>query len=210
MNFVSAPSAVFEVAYFLSQTDADTNTNALTNPYTNPTTFSNQTIYTRMHNIAAPNACYDTNSFTLAVTGNPTPQTPSDYEECDDSINGTDTDGFFNNFLLNTKDNEILGSLNPSVYEVSYHTTPAGANTDKNTDVIDSIIDFYTEINAHKRSVFQDLLGARKSEGLLEKIIHKRVQIDDNVLTKNFNYFVTNALHVVNSKSGNLTQYMFS
>lgn len=64
----------------------------------------------------------------------------------------------------------------------------------ENTDFIDSIIDFYTEINAHKRSVFQDLLGASKSDGLLEKIIHKRVQIDDNVLTKNFNYFVTNAL----------------
>ena len=145
--------AVFEVAYFLSQTDADANTNALTNPYTNPTIFSNQTIYTRMHNIAAPNACYDTNSFTLAVTGNPTPQTPTDYEECDDSINGTDIDGFFNNFLLNTKDNEILGSLNPSVYEVSYHTTPAGANTDKNTDVIDKNT-LYINSTANSQAIY--------------------------------------------------------
>ena len=65
---------------------------------------------------------------------------------------------------------------------------------EENTNVIDSIIDFYTEINAHKRSVFEEFLGGRKSEGVLEKIIHKRVQIDDNVLTKNFNYFLTNAL----------------
>ncbi|MCF2874347.1 MULTISPECIES: T9SS type B sorting domain-containing protein [unclassified Tenacibaculum] len=130
-------NAIYEVKYFLSQADANSNSNAIANPYTNPTAFSNQTIYARMHNIIAPNACFDVKSFQLVVTGNPNPQTPVDYEECDDTANGGDTDGFFNNFLLNSKDNEILGTLPSSVYEVSYHTTLAGANTDKNTDVID-------------------------------------------------------------------------
>ena len=129
--------AVFEVKYFLSQADADSNTNALTTPYTNATAFSNQTIYTRMHNIAAPNACYDTNNFTLAVTGSPTPQTPTDYELCDDTSIGTDTDGFISTFILNTKDTEILGSLDPAVYKITYHTTLLGAQTNKNSDVID-------------------------------------------------------------------------
>ncbi|WP_275314798.1 T9SS type B sorting domain-containing protein [Tenacibaculum bernardetii] len=129
--------AVFEVKYFLSETDADANINELTNPYTNPTAFNNQTIYARMHNITAPNACYDIKKFTLAVTGNPTPQTPTNYEQCDDTSIGTDTDGFISTFLLNTKDAEILGSLDPAVYEISYHTTLFGAQTDKNTDVID-------------------------------------------------------------------------
>lgn len=58
----------------------------------------------------------------------------------------------------------------------------------------DSVIDFYTKINAYKTSFFSDLLGERKSVSLLEKIIHKRIQIDDNIFDKTFNYFVTNAL----------------
>ncbi len=128
---------VFEVKYFLSQVDADTNTNEITNPYTNPTTFSSQTIYARMHNKVAPDACYDIKTFTLAVTGKPVPQTPIDYENCDDTINGGDIDGFYNNFILSTKDTEILGSLDPNIYDVTYHTTLNGAQTDNITNVID-------------------------------------------------------------------------
>ena len=61
-------------------------------------------------------------------------------------------------------------------------------------DSVESIIDFYTQINAHKTSIFQDILGGKKSSSQLEKIIHKRVQINDNIITKNFDYFVINAL----------------
>lgn len=128
--------AVFEVKYFLSQTDADTNTNDLPLVYKNPTPYSSQNIYARMHNKDAPNACYDIKKFSLIITGKPILATPINYEECDDNIKGTDTDGFFNSFLLNTKDKEILGSLDPTIYEVSYHTTLIGAQTDKNKDVI--------------------------------------------------------------------------
>jgi LETM1-like, RBD len=67
-------------------------------------------------------------------------------------------------------------------------------NTHSNRDLIESIIDFYTEIDAHKTSIFQGLLGGKKSRSQLEKIIHKRIQINDNIITKNFNYFVINAL----------------
>ena len=57
-----------------------------------------------------------------------------------------------------------------------------------------SVIEFYEAINELKTSFFQGLLGARKTTEQLEKIIHKRIQIDDNALTKNFNYFIINAL----------------
>lgn len=129
-------ATTFEVAYFLSQADADNNANALTNPYTNPTPFSSQTIYARMHNKSAPNACYDVKTFALNVTGKPTPQTPVNYQACDDTVSGGDIDGFYNNFILNTKDTEVLGSLNPLTYSVSYHKTLIGAQTDNTTDVI--------------------------------------------------------------------------
>ncbi|MEC3908300.1 LETM1-related biofilm-associated protein [Tamlana sp. 2201CG12-4] len=62
------------------------------------------------------------------------------------------------------------------------------------TSFTESVINFYTDINEIKTSFFQELLGGTKSNEQLEKIIHKRIQIDANVLTKNFNYFVINAL----------------
>ncbi|WP_298534602.1 LETM1-related biofilm-associated protein [uncultured Algibacter sp.] len=68
------------------------------------------------------------------------------------------------------------------------------ARSKSKTNFIDSVIDFYGSINEVKTSIFQDLLGGIKSSEQLEKIVHKRVQIDVNVLTKNFNYFVINAL----------------
>lgn len=59
---------------------------------------------------------------------------------------------------------------------------------------IDSLVSFYNTIAAYKRSFFEDLLGEKSASELLENIIDKRVHIDDNIITKNFNYFITNAL----------------
>ncbi len=62
-----------------------------------------------------------------------------------------------------------------------------------NLDFIDSVIDFYNSIDEHKRSFLFELFGEPKSDRLLEQIIHKRIHIDDNILTKNFNYILINA-----------------
>lgn len=59
---------------------------------------------------------------------------------------------------------------------------------------IDSVIDFYSAINETETSFFDGLLRDKKSALTLEKIINKRVYINDNLFTKNFNYFITNAL----------------
>ena len=67
-------------------------------------------------------------------------------------------------------------------------------NTGSETPFIDSVINFYTEINELKTSYFLGLLGGKNSNEQLEKIIHKRIQIDDNFITKNFNYFIINVL----------------
>ncbi|WP_445955013.1 LETM1-related biofilm-associated protein [Yeosuana sp.] len=66
--------------------------------------------------------------------------------------------------------------------------------SNKTQPFLDSVINFYNTIDNYKSSYFEDLLGKKKSENLLEAIIHKRVYIDDNIITKNFNYFITNAL----------------
>lgn len=68
------------------------------------------------------------------------------------------------------------------------------SNSNSKISFIDSVINFYTAINEIKTSFFQELLGGKKSDEQLENILHKRIQIDANVLTKNFNYFIINAL----------------
>jgi gliding motility-associated-like protein len=146
-------SGVFEVLYFTSQANADDNTNAILNPYPNPTAYSNQTIYARVHNIVAPNACFETTSFKLAVTGLPVPQDPTDYNICDNTSVGTDTDGFIDGFTLSSKDAEILGSLDPLIYSVTYHTTLPGAQTDNTTDVIDKA-NPYSNVDINTQPIF--------------------------------------------------------
>jgi len=62
-------------------------------------------------------------------------------------------------------------------------------------DFLESVIDFYNIIDDYKSSFFEELfLGKKKSYDLLESMINKRIAIDDNVITKNFNYFITNTL----------------
>src|SRR5690606_24966823 len=58
---------------------------------------------------------------------------------------------------------------------------------------IETVVDFYKIINEHKTSFFKDFLGNKSANQLLEKIIDKRIQIDTNAITKNFNYFIINA-----------------
>jgi hypothetical protein len=66
--------------------------------------------------------------------------------------------------------------------------------SNSNTKFLNSIIDFYKNIDVHKTSFFSSLFSDKITNGLLEKIIQKRVQLGDNFLIKNFNYFVINAL----------------
>ena len=58
----------------------------------------------------------------------------------------------------------------------------------------DSLIRYYKAISDTKRSFFDDLFGDKSSDSLLEKMVHKRIYIDDNFITKSFNYFLINAL----------------
>jgi len=67
-------------------------------------------------------------------------------------------------------------------------------NNKTDTKFIDSLISYYKEINNQKRSFFNDLFGDNKPDVLLEKMIHKRIHIDDNFISKNFSYFLVNAL----------------
>jgi hypothetical protein len=58
----------------------------------------------------------------------------------------------------------------------------------KTEDFIPTLKSFYKNIGFYKKSFFEELFGED-----VELIIHKRVQIDTNIITKNFNYSLTNA-----------------
>ncbi|WP_075342560.1 choice-of-anchor L domain-containing protein [Tenacibaculum agarivorans] len=139
---------IFEVAFY---SDAGYTT-LISNPnnYTLPS--DNETIYVRKTNKIATH-CFVDSSFKVMVTTTPTASQPADYEVCDDNVSGTDTDDFFNNFILSTKDNVILGSLSPTQYSVTYHTTMSGAQTNATTDLIDKTIP-YRNTNPKEQTIY--------------------------------------------------------
>ena len=63
----------------------------------------------------------------------------------------------------------------------------------------ESLIKYYKSITDQKRSFFEDLFSDKSPDSLLEKIIHKRIHIDDNFISKSFNYFLINALLFVDA-----------
>lgn len=66
---------------------------------------------------------------------------------------------------------------------------------DSKHNFVDTVTNFYNLVDGYKSSFFEELfLGKKKSFDLLESMINKRISIDDNVITKNFNYFITNTL----------------
>jgi len=130
-------TSIFDVLYFLDFDDANSGENALPNPYTNPTAFSSETIYARVQNKSATDACFEITNFTLAVTDLPIATQPEPYRICDDLESGLDTDGIINTFLLSSRDLEILGALDINQFNVSYHTSQVGAETNDLSTVID-------------------------------------------------------------------------
>ena len=75
---------------------------------------------------------------------------------------------------------------------LTYYFIYKKANT--NQDFIESLIGYYKAISEKKRSFFEELFSDNTSDSLLEKMIHKRIHVDDNFITKSFNYFLINAL----------------
>ena len=69
-------------------------------------------------------------------------------------------------------------------------------HTNHNTtnDFYTEVANFYNTINKERISFLQGIIGSKDVKDQAERIINKRVQIDDNLIDKSFNYFITNAL----------------
>ncbi|WP_136667691.1 T9SS type B sorting domain-containing protein [Flavobacterium sp. H122] len=114
----------FGISYYVSQTDAIANSNAITSIQTN---YAIKTIYARIYNIQNPN-CFETASFTIGLFKQPMANQPTEYVICESApYNGIEQ------FDLASKNTEVLGNQSATDFAISYHKTLNEANTKTNS-----------------------------------------------------------------------------
>ncbi len=118
----------FNVKYYASQSEAETNINPLSLPYQN--TAASETIFVRIEN-TANNSCFDTTAFQLTVFDSPIANAVAEFEVCDDLSDGDDANGQ-TEIMLTDFDSEVIGTQDPALFDVSYHESLSEAQTNTN------------------------------------------------------------------------------
>ncbi|MDE1208216.1 T9SS type B sorting domain-containing protein [Tenacibaculum larymnensis] len=118
-NLILNGQTDIKISYHLSNNDAQTNTNPIPNPNTFKNTSNPQKIFIRLTNISSE--CFSVTDFNVIVNNNVNITQPINYIVCDDINSGSNTDGLYSSFLLSSKDNEILGTLDPNTHTVNYY-----------------------------------------------------------------------------------------
>ena len=113
----------FPISYHTSQTDAEGNLSPLSIPYQN--SLATETIWLRIADMTQ--SCYEVVSFDIEVRLQPTANTPNTIIQCDDSVDGDDTNGFVE-FDLSPKIPEVLGTQLASDYTVKFYYDQAAAD----------------------------------------------------------------------------------
>jgi gliding motility-associated-like protein len=114
-----------DVFYFLNQTDADTNVNAIDKTIAFQNSSNPQTVYVRVQNITDED-CYGTTSFIIEVGTNPIFNQLTDWFVCDDIANdGSEL------FDLNIKIDEVSQGANEAL-DVTFYTTLSDAENGTN------------------------------------------------------------------------------
>ncbi len=120
--------SIFSVHYFASLADAENNENEIIGTYNNTT--NPQEIFVRIHNDGNPN-CYDTTSFFVEVFDTPIINAIGDWEVCDDDTDGSSLNGQIE-FDLTSLHGTILGTQDPLLSTISFHTSQVDADTGAN------------------------------------------------------------------------------
>lgn len=118
-------SSDFSVTYHLSQADANANSGALTDPYTNATAYSEEEIFIRIEN-NLNSECFESNSFIFDVFDQPT-ASAIDFNSCDNLDDGDEANGFVE-FDLATIIADVLGTQDPTQFNVSFYLNQSDAN----------------------------------------------------------------------------------
>ena len=113
----------YRVTYHTSSNDASIGINAISNTtvYTN-TTANRQTIYVRIEHVTS--GCFrDRGTFDLVVNPLPIANFVPDLEICDDDLDGSARNGFSQQFNLELQTDGILGTQDPTQFQVTYHAS---------------------------------------------------------------------------------------
>lgn len=110
------------ISYHNSADDAQNNVNPLGNIYTY--TANSHIIYVRVNNPVT--GCFISKPVTLQINPNPIAQTPPNLIDCDD-----DYDGFLI-FDLSQNNSAILGTLNPSDFNITFYSSEEDAANGSN------------------------------------------------------------------------------
>jgi gliding motility-associated-like protein len=117
-------ASAFEVRYFNSSSDATNGVNAITSPIS---ATNNQVFYYSI-SVIGNNACKAISSFIVKVNALPIANSVSNYFVCDDvSNNGIE---FFN---LQSKNAQVLGNQNSSLFTITYHLNQFDADLRMNS-----------------------------------------------------------------------------
>ena len=75
-----------------------------------------------------------------------------------------------------------------------YHIYVFHKSIIKPDDFIKTLLGFYKNLEVSDLNLWDKLVIGKSESGMLERLIHDRIQIDDNLLTRNFNKSITNSL----------------
>ncbi|WP_124980735.1 T9SS type B sorting domain-containing protein [Nonlabens xiamenensis] len=131
---------IFNVSYFVSDTDAMDNMNELSLPYT--LTQPSVRLYARIANNNNAD-CFDLVDFELRLFEQPIANPTSDLEQCDDDFDGLAT------FDLRSQDQTILAGQDPNLFDISYHRSQADADAGQQ-----ALPDLYTNETPFNQTVF--------------------------------------------------------
>lgn len=92
---------------------------------------------------------------------------------------------------LNYSEDELAKmNLITGLYHIYYfHKGEVTTNT-----FIETLLNFYKSLEVSDLSLWDKLVIGKSESSMLERLIHDRVQIDDNIITRSFNKSITNSL----------------
>ncbi|WP_033961432.1 LETM1-related biofilm-associated protein [Psychroserpens jangbogonensis] len=98
-----------------------------------------------------------------------------------ENVNGT---------LKYSEDELAKANLITGLYHIYYFRK----GSVKTNEFIETLLSFYKSLEVADLSLWDKLVIGKSDTSMLERLIHERVQIDDNIITRNFNKSITNSL----------------
>lgn len=127
-NDIIASDSDLEISYHLTESDANIDVNSLGTNFQNTTPF-NQDIFIRIEN--GISGCYIIESLSLSVNPGPFFNQPSDFQICDDLIDGDNSNGL-SSFNLDLVTSDITSGFNPADLQIAYFLTNNDAQNQSN------------------------------------------------------------------------------